>query len=174
MSNPRSAQASKAATLAEVERDVGFVPNLMALMADSPAAPRVYTKSDLIMRDALLTQQEQQVVQLVVSLFNGCHYCASAHSKLGEVNGVSHADVVAIRHGETPQDKRVAELVWLTQTILEKRGHLGEADLERAEQAGFDRPRLYEILAHMGRKMFANYAVHIAHPDIDEAFAFAE
>ena len=56
---------------------------------------------------------------------------------------------------------------------MEKRGHLDEVDLERAEQAGFDRPRIYEVLAHMGRKMFANYAVHIAHPDIDEAFAFA-
>ena len=83
------------------------------------------------MRDALLTQQEQQVVQLVVSLFNGCQYCASAHSKLGETNGVSHADVVAIRHRETPQDGRVAELAWLTQTILEKRGHLDDADLAR-------------------------------------------
>lgn len=40
----------------------------MAALADSPAAPLVYTKSDLIMHDALLIQQEQQVV----SLCNGC------------------------------------------------------------------------------------------------------
>ena len=99
------------AILAEVDKNVGFVPNLMAAMADSPPAPLVYTKSDLILHDALLTQQEQQVVQLVVSLLNGCGYCASARSELGEANGVSHAYVVAIRHGEMPQDLRVRELV---------------------------------------------------------------
>jgi AhpD family alkylhydroperoxidase len=171
---PAAESPTRAATIAEVEKDVGFVANLMAAMADSPAAPLVYTKSDVIMHDALLTQQEQQVVQLVVSLFNDCAYCSSAHSKLAEANGVSHADVVAIRHGKAPQDQHVAELVWITKTILEKRGHLYEQDLKRAADAGFDRPRIYEILAHMGRKMFANYAVHIIHPEIDEEFAFVE
>jgi AhpD family alkylhydroperoxidase len=171
---PSAKSPTRAATLAELEKDVGFVPNLMAAMADSPAAPLVYTKSDVIMHDALLTLQEQQVVQLVVYLFNGCAYCSSAYSKLAEANGVSHADVVAIRHGKAPQDEHVAELVWITNTILEKRGHLHEQDLQRAADAGFDRPRVYEILAHMGRKMFANYAVHIIHPEIDEGFAFVE
>ena len=41
MSIPSPMQTTKAATLAEVENDVGFVPNLMASMADSPAAPLV-------------------------------------------------------------------------------------------------------------------------------------
>ena len=111
---------------------------------------------------------------MVVSLFNECAYCSSAHSKLAEANGVSHEDVVAIRRGETPKEKQVAELVRITNAILEKRGHLDEQDLRSAADAGYDRARIYEILAHMGRKMFANYAVHITHPDIDEEFAFVE
>lgn len=161
-------------TLAEVESDFGFVPNLMKEMSKSPAAPLVYTKTEGIMHGGHLSAMEQQLVQLVVSLFNGCGYCSSMHSKFSEVNGVSHEDVLAIRRGEVPQDKHVGDLVWVTRTILEKRGHLNEKELEIAESMGIDRPRIYEILAQIGRKMLANYAVHIINPELDEQFVFVE
>ncbi len=161
-------------TQAEIEKDFGFVPNLLKEMSKSPAAPLVYTKTEAIMHSAYLTAKEQQVVQLVVSLFNDCHYCSSMHSKFSEINGVSHEDVLAIRKGEFPQDKHVGNLVWVTRTILEKRGHLTDKDLEIVEDMGIDRARLYEILAHIGRKMIANYAVHIIKPELDEPFKFVE
>ena len=68
-------------TLTEIEADFGFVPNLLKEMSQSPAAPLVYTKTEHIMKNAYLDAREQQVVQLVVSLFNGCNYCSSMHSK---------------------------------------------------------------------------------------------
>ena len=68
----------------------------------------------------------------------------------------------------------IADLVWTTNTILEKRGHLSEADLEKIEKMGIDSARLYEILAHIGRKMIANYAVHIINPELDHVFKFEE
>ncbi len=161
-------------TLAEIKKDFGFVPNLLQEMSKSPAAPLVYTKTEGIMHGALLTAKERQVVQLTVSLFNDCQYCSSMHSKFSEINGVSHEDVLAIRNGETPKDKHVGNLVWGTQTILEKRGHLSEKELEIMEDMGIDRARLYEILAHIGRKMIANYAVYIIKPELDEEFVFNE
>jgi len=161
-------------TLAEIEKDFGFVPNLLKEMSESPAAPLVYTKTEHIMKNAYLDAKEQQVVQLVVSLFNGCKYCSSMHSKFSKVNGLSHEDVLAIRRGDYPEDKDIGNLVWLTRTILEKRGHLTTKDLEIVENMGIDRARLYEILAHIGRKMIANYAVHIIDPELDEVFEFEE
>ena len=96
------------------------------------------------------------------------------HSKFSEVNGLSHEDVLAIRRGEYPEDKYIGNLVWLTRTILEKRGHLTAKELEIAANMGIDRAKLYEILAHMGRKMIANYAVHITNPELDDVFVFEE
>jgi AhpD family alkylhydroperoxidase len=161
-------------TLAEIEKDFGFVPNLLKEMAKSPAAPLVYTKTEGIMHNAYLTDKEQQVVQLVVSLFNECGYCSSMHSKFSEVNGLSHEDVLAIRNGKFPQDKSMGDLVWTTRTILEKRGHLTDKELEIIDKMGIGRTKLYEILAHIGRKMIANYAVHIIKPELDEVFRFEE
>ena len=143
-------------------------------MSKSPVTPLVYSRSDKLMHQASLSQKEQQVVQLVTSLFNGCQYCSSMHSKFAELNGASHADVLAIRAGKMPQEQRLADLTWTTQTILEKRGHLSDADLAKIEKMGIDRPRVYEILVHIGRKMIANYAVHIIKPELDAEFVFVE
>ena len=161
-------------TLAEIKKDFGFVPNLLNEMSKSPAAPLVYTKTEGIMHKGYLTPMEQQVVQLTVSLFNGCHYCSSMHSKFSEVNSLSHEDVVAIRTHKNPKNKRAGDLVWVTNTILEKRGHLSDKDLEIIENMDIDRARLYEILAQIGRKMIANYAVHIIKPELDDVFKFEE
>ncbi len=160
--------------LADVQKDFGFVPNLLVELSASPVVPLVYTKSDLLMHQAKLTQKEQQVVQLVVSVFNGCGYCTSAHSKLAEANGVSHQDVLALRKGRSPKDKHVKDIAWTTKTIMKKRGHLSPKDLKRIEAMGIDRAELYEILVHVGRKTIANYAVHIIGPEIDEEFKFTE
>lgn len=165
---------TKEDTLAEVKKDFGFVPNLMKEMAESPAAPLVYTKSDLLMHHAKLSQKEQQAVQLIVSLYNGCDYCSSMHSKFSELNGVSHEDVLAIRRGEFPEDKHIGNLMWVTRTILDKRGHLSEKDREIIADMGIDRGKLYEIIVHIGRKIIANYSVHIIHPELDEEFVFEE
>jgi hypothetical protein len=96
------------------------------------------------------------------------------HSKFSEVNGLSHEDVLAIREGRFPQDKYIGELVWTTRTILEKRGHLTNQDLKIIEKMGINRAKLHEILTHIGRKMIANYAVHIINPELDDVFRFEE
>lgn len=159
---------------AHIEKDFGFVPNLLVEMSKSPVSPLVYVESDKIMQNAHLTQKEQQVVQLATSIYNNCAYCTSMHSKFTKINGASHEDVLAIRNGETPKDENVANLVWVTNTILEKKGHLTKADLNKIEKMNIDRARLYEILVHIGRKTIVNYAAHIINPEIDEEFQFEE
>lgn len=159
---------------AQIKGDFGFVPNLLIEMSKSPVSPLVYVESDKIMHNAILTQKEQQVVQLTTSIYNNCSYCTSMHSKFSELNGVSHNDVLAIRKGKEPKDKHLANLVWVTNTILEKKGHLTDKDLAKVEKMGIDRARLYEILVHIGRKTIVNYAAHIIQPEIDEQFKFVE
>ena len=161
--------------LQEIEKDFGFVPNLLKEMSVSVPSPLVYTRSDKLMHEANMTQEEQQVVQLVVSLFNDCNYCSSMHSKFSEINGVSHEDVLAIRNGKFPKDKHTGNLVWITKTILDKRGWLSDKDLQIIdENMKISKAKLYEIIVHVGRKMIANYAVHIIKPELDHEFKFEE
>lgn len=163
-----------AETLAEIKNDFGFVPNLLKEMSKSPAAPLVYVKGNKIMEAAQLTPGDQQAVQLVVSVYNECAYCTSAHSRFLESTGTSHEDVIALRNGEYPNDERLAAITFATRTILEKRGRLSTMDLRNIENLGIDEAEFYEIITHVGLKTIANYAVHVIHPEIDKAFEFVE
>jgi len=175
MDNPSAKKTTQTEALQEIEGQIGFVPNVLRELSASPVTPLIYTRTDALMHDqASLTQQEQQFVQLVASLFNDCNYCSSMHSKFSEINGATHADVLAIRDGKAPKDERLASLAWTTQTILDKRGHLSDDDLAKIQKMGITRAELYEILVHIGRKMIANYAVHIIKPELDEQFVFVE
>ena len=143
-------------------------------MSKSSAAPLVYTEGNIIMQNAYLTAKEQQVVQLVVSVYNRCHYCTSAHSKFSEKKGVSHEDVSAMRKGRLPKEKGIRDLAFIIKLIMDKKGQLNKTDLEKINATGIKKAKLYEVLAHIGLKTFANYAANIIHPEIDEQFKFQE
>lgn len=76
-----SAPTASKPLLAQVESTFGFVPNLTATLAESPAALAGYLQlSGAIEQHAALSPQQQQIVMLAVSETNGCDYCVAAHS----------------------------------------------------------------------------------------------
>jgi alkylhydroperoxidase family enzyme len=61
--------------LEQAHRYFGFVPNLIATMAHSPSALRVYLNAVLGFQRGTLTPGEQQIVLLAASKENACRYC---------------------------------------------------------------------------------------------------
>ena len=44
-----------------------------------------------------LNNKEKEAVNLVVSEVNGCHYCQSAHTVIGKMNGFTESDTLDLR-----------------------------------------------------------------------------
>ncbi len=151
-----------------VRRKYGFVPNLIREMSASPAVARVYLGGQEAMAGASLSARDQQVVQLAVSVYNECAYCRAAHRAGAKGGGVAPADIAAIERGDRAEDPRVAALVSATWELLDLRGFLKGADLERLLAQGIDRAQVYEIVALIGLKTISNWVNHIAHTEIDE------
>jgi len=154
----------------EVRKKYGFVPNLIKEMSTSPAVAQVYLGGQQAMAAATLSAKDQQVVQLAVSVYNECVYCRAAHRMGAKLSGIAPADIAAIERGDRALDPRVSALVAATWEILDVRGWLKAADLDRFEAQGIDRAQVYEIVAIIGLKTISNYVNHIAHTEIDEAF----
>jgi alkylhydroperoxidase family enzyme len=66
--------------LESVQKSLGFVPNLMATYANSPAVLQGYLSLDSAFRKSSFTRAEQQVILLTASVENDCDYCAAAHA----------------------------------------------------------------------------------------------
>ncbi len=79
------------AIFSQLEKGLGFVPNLYATYAHNDTALGDYLA--LQNRKSTLTAKEREVINLVVSQINECAYCLAAHTALGKMNGFTDEQI---------------------------------------------------------------------------------
>lgn len=166
-----SAPEASKPLLAQVEKAFGFVPNLTATLAESPAALAGYLQlSGIIQEHSALSPQEQQIVMLAVSEAGSCEYCVAAHSLIAGMAQVPEETVATLRAGGDLKDPKQAALAKFARAIIERRGWVADADQEDFLVAGFTKRQLLDVVAIVSVKTLSNYANHLAHTPLDAAF----
>ncbi|GMN09641.1 carboxymuconolactone decarboxylase family protein [Croceitalea sp. MTPC9] len=138
-----------------LEKAVGFVPNLFATYAHSENALGNYL--NLSNAKTSLKAKEKEVVNLVVSEVNNCLYCLSAHTAIGKMNGFTHEQILELRSGNAPFDKRLDALAKLAKNITENRGATDTEVLENFFEAGWTKENLIDTIVLVGDKTISNY-----------------
>ena len=146
-----------------------FVPNLYAGFAHSETALGNYLA--LQGAKSSLTAKEREVINLVVSQFNDCLYCLSAHTVVGKMNGFTDEQIIAIRKGGAPFDARLDALAKLTASLAANRGHADAALFDAFYAAGYTKGSLVDVIVVIGDKTISNY-LHAA-TDIPVDFPIA-
>lgn len=165
-----SAPPASQPTLLTLQKEIGFVPNLAATMADSPALIEGFTSVRSILARSSLTPLEREVISLCVSFANHCSYCMAAHSTFAKMHGASDAVVEALRVGETPDAPRLGALATYTRHLMENGGHASEDAKRALLHAGFTRAQLLETIAVIAFTTIANYAHNVTQCAIDPQF----
>src|ERR1700755_636975 len=88
-----------------LKQKLGKVPNSYAFMASSENGLATYLA--LSNAKSSLTIKEKEVINLVESGINGCHYCTSAHTAIGKLNGFTDEQILEIRHGGISFDPKL-------------------------------------------------------------------
>jgi uncharacterized peroxidase-related enzyme len=150
-----------------VKAKLGVVPNLTRVMAASPPVLEGYLGlSGALARPAALSARAKEQLALAVGEANGCEYCVSAHSFLGQKAGLSPREVTNNRRG-TSDDTRTAALLTFARRVLDRRGRVEDADLEAVRAAGFGDAEIAEAVAHVALNVFTNFLNNVAHTPID-------
>ena len=168
-----SAEGRQKRILDTALKQVGFIPNMYANMANAPAVLDTYLHGYGLFRgESGFTPAEQEVVFLAASRANGCSYCTAAHSMIAEkLSGVPASVLKAIRDGQRIPDARLAALFELTQEIVRSLGQPGPATVTAFLAAGYgERDILYIILA-VAVKVLSNYSNHAFGTGLDAKFA---
>jgi AhpD family alkylhydroperoxidase len=155
---------------------MGFVPNMYAVMANSPAVLETYMEGYARFRsDSGFTPAEQEVVFLSISLVNACDYCMAAHSVIADrMSRVPPAVTDAIRDGHTVPDAKLAALSTFTSSMLLTRGQPSRAEVHAFLRAGYEERHLLDIILAIAVKTLSNYSNHLFHTPLDEMFAARE
>jgi uncharacterized peroxidase-related enzyme len=165
-----SAPEASRKPLAQAAGSLGFVPNLLGGLANSPAALAAYLGLAAQFSSSRLSPGEQQAVLLAVSAENGCDYCVAAHSMLaGKL--LSVAQIAALRDGSSTGDPRIDALVRYTRHVVSNRGWIDDAELAAFEAAGFRREHALDVLVGVAQKILSNYGNHLIGTPLDAAFA---
>ena len=139
----------------QLEKSVGFVPNLYAAYAHSENALANYLA--LSGAKTSLTAKQKEVVNLAVSEVNECIYCLSAHTAIAKMNGFTEDQILELRGGQASFDAKLDALARLARNITINRGATEEAVIENFLQAGFTKENLIDTIVLVGDKTISNY-----------------
>lgn len=160
-------------SLTAARKAYGFVPNLLAVMAEAPALLKAYGTLIQIFDETSFTPSERQVVLLATSTENECDYCVAAHSVIAQMQKVPDAIVHAIRDGSPIADPKLEALRRLTVSIVQSRGWPATAELEAFLDAGYTQAKVLEVVLGVAAKTLSNYTNHLTDTPLDRAFTKA-
>jgi len=149
----------------QLEKGLGFVPNLYAYFAKNETALGDYLA--LQNRKSTLRAKEREIINLVVSQFNGCHYCQSAHTVLGQMNGFTEDQILEIRKGRATFDDKLDALAKFTLLVTENKGQVSNEAKSDFFAAGYSEANMIDVVIIIGDKIISNYIHNLAEFAID-------
>lgn len=165
-----SAPEKSKPVLEQLQQAFGFIPNLVATISNSPKLLSGLAGLFQQVHSPGLTEEENQIVLLTDAVTNSSTYAVAFHTALAIQQGILPEETDAIRERRAPNNQRFAALSMLAKTLIEKRGHLNEEELNTFLSAGFTREQIMEVIAIVAASTITNYAGTIANPPLEDRF----
>jgi uncharacterized peroxidase-related enzyme len=164
--DPAEAPAAARPLLEGVRKKLGIVPNLMRVVAASPAALGGYLGfSGALAGDSLPPRLREQIA-IAIAETDGCDYCLAAHSFIGGKLGLEPAALEQARDGTAPDAKDAAAIAF-ARAVLASAGRVEDAALAAVRDAGWDEAAIVEIIAHVAVNLFTNSVNNVARTPVD-------
>ncbi|WP_088561835.1 carboxymuconolactone decarboxylase family protein [Arboricoccus pini] len=158
-------EASKP-VLDAVHKQLGVVPNMYRLLAQSPTTLQGFTSNGAALTKTLDVKTRERIA-LAVAQVNGCDYCLSAHTYLGlNLARISPEEIALNRKGAS-SDVKANAAVQFAAKVVRERGHVTDADIKAVRDAGYSDCQIVEIVAVTAENVFTNLLNLVAETDID-------
>jgi len=148
-----------------LKKKLGKVPNSYAFMANSENGLATYLA--LSNAKSSLSIKEKEVINLTVSEINGCHYCTSAHTVIGKLNGFTDEQILEIRSGGVSFDTKLDALAQFVKRASSNQGKVSQEALDDFFAAGYTNESLVDTIMIIAERTFSNYLNAIVGVPID-------
>jgi len=164
--DPTTSTGKTGQLFSAVKSKLGFVPNMMRVLGNSPAALEGYLNFSGALAGGMLAPQLREQIALAVGEINGCGYCLSAHTLLGGKAGLEAHEILAARKSAATDSKSDAALK-LARAVTLQRGVIADSDLQAARVAGLNDAEIIEVVQHVALNILTNYTNNVAQTIID-------
>jgi uncharacterized peroxidase-related enzyme len=151
-----SASGREKELLDAVKASLGATPNMTTTMAGSAVLDAWLGLSGALRRGSIRAADGERIA-LGVAEANGCSYCLSAHTYLGEnVAGLAGDEIERARLFASSNPKSAAILAF-AQAVVSTRGGVSHSDVAAAREAGLTDAELSDIVGHVALNVLTNY-----------------
>ena len=166
-----SVQSAPDAARARVEQALkinGFLPNLIGVLANAPAALETYQEVGKINNGTSLTSHEREVVQITAAKLNGCAFCFAGHSKVSSLKKLFDADELNnIRNLLPLKNIKFNALANFTQAVILNKGNVPDDELQAFFNAGYNEQAALEVVLGVSLATLCNYSNNLARTEIN-------
>ena len=170
LNTPTTIDAAPTAThtsLKAVEKQLGRVPNMFRVVANSPAALTGYLQLSAASAQGGLGTATLERIALAVAEINGCDYCLAAHSFLGrKVAKLDDAELTANRSGAS-NDPKADAAVRFAAAVVRQRGQVSNDQVQAVLNAGYSDAHVVDILSAVALNTFTNYVNEVTQTEVD-------
>lgn len=166
-----TAPAKAKPLLESSEKSFGMIPNLHAVMAESPELLKGYQILHGLAQETSFNADELTVVWQTINVEHECHYCVPAHTGIAKSMKVSDELIEALRNDEELKDSKLNALKNTVLAVTRGRGVIGEKEQKAFMDAGYTAQNMLEIILILAQKVMSNYTNHLAETPVDDAFA---
>ena len=131
------------------DEKLGFVPNVLRTWALRPEHMLRWRKymDELLKGESGLSEAQREMIGVVVSATNRCHYCVTSHGAAVRVltGDPVLADTLATNYRHAALEPRQRAMLDFAVKVTEEAHRCGEADLEGLREAGFSDEDVFDI-----------------------------
>jgi len=164
--SPEQATDKARLNLEIVNKKLGRIPAMYAVMANSPAVLDAYVKFNGALNAGTIGSKLAERIAVASAEHNGCTYCLSAHSFFGEKAGISKTELEDARRFHAG-DAKINAALQFEKKLLETPHDISPADAGPLRQAGYTDGEILEIVANTVRNIFTNYINVLADTEVD-------
>ena len=124
-----SAPANSKPLLEASVANFGFLPNLHAVMSESPELLEAYKALSGLFSKTSFNNTERTVVWQTINVENGCHYCVPAHTAIANMQKVDAKITESLRNSTPLEDARLEALRAFTLKVVRQHGNVADEDV---------------------------------------------
>ncbi len=114
-----------------------------------------------------LSEQLQEKLALASAGANRCSYCKAAHMFLAKKAGLSDQCIAEALEGRCTDDEKHNAALQFSLALIEKRGHIDDADFAAVKDAGYSDQEIIDIFGQTMINMVTNYFNEFVQTDVD-------
>ncbi|MEN8128592.1 MAG: carboxymuconolactone decarboxylase family protein [Pseudomonadota bacterium] len=169
--NAENAQPPADSLLTAVEDQLGFIPNVFAVIAGSSPALKAFIELNGRFAESAFNATSREIIQIAASVENQCSYCVAGHTAFAEMQHVSTEVIDAIRSNQPIADTKLEALNQFTRSLVRNRGMISDKQVQQFLNAGYTPTHVIDVILGICVKTFSNLANNVIGIPLDDEFA---